>query len=114
MGADITDEESAILAGRDRDAIRHIERARTAKAINEATREYEAGNAEAAMRVLNVRQQEAKEIAESISDQVLGAELDRITREVDKDFKAAPAKPSSRAGKRAQKKNRNKAYKLMY
>ena len=106
----VTDRQETVLAGRDREAVRHIERARTAEAINEATRQYESGNTAAAIQVLNARRQQVKSIASSMDDDELGAEMQQVADEADKEF-AAPAK--SEAGQRARKKNRASAYDLL-
>ncbi|MCG8419380.1 MAG: VWA domain-containing protein [Proteobacteria bacterium] len=108
----VTDNRDTVLAGRDREAIRHIERARTAKAINLATERYEAGDSAGAMQVLRARRKEAQSIASSVNDAALGAELGKAADNADNAFQIAPA--ASKAGKRARKKTRAKAYRLMY
>lgn len=109
--AQVTREEATVIAGRDRDAIRHIERARTAWAIDEATRHYESGDASAAIRVIQARRQQARSMAESTGDMDLAGELDDIAEGVYKDIQNAPA--SSPSGQRARKKNRAAAFELV-
>ena len=109
--AEVTGEQATVIAGRNRDAIRHIERARTAWAIDEATRHYESGDASAAIQIIQARRQEAHSMAESTGDMDLAGELDDIADGVYKEINAAPA--SSPDANRVRKKNRAAAFELI-
>ena len=106
----VTEDEGAVLAGSDRDAIRHIERARMAEAINEATRYYETGDSAAAAQVIETRRQEIQSIAASVGDEDLDKEMTEAAQKADKSMEA-PA--DSRGGQRARKGNRAAAYDLL-
>ncbi len=108
----VTNRENLVLEGRDAEALRHIERARTAKIINEATVQYESGNAQAARQLLIRHRQEARQLADDMGDAEFAEEIDSATEAADKDFAVAPARPASQAGKRARKANRKRAYDL--
>lgn len=108
----VTSKQDVVYANRDREAIRHIERARTAKVINEATLKYEAGNVSAAKQLLQVQRKKVEEMARSLGDSQFAAEIQKTTLTVDRDFAQAPA--ASKKGKRARKANRKRAYDLMH
>lgn len=110
--ATVTDQQELVLAGRDIEAIRHIERARTAYTINQATVQYENGNAGAALQLIQRRREQAKSIAIDLGDNQFAAEMEQAADSVSQDFKAAPAAGSS-AGKRARKANRQRAYQML-
>lgn len=109
----VTEQERLVRDGRDIDAIRHIERARTAHVINEATIQYESGNAGAAQQMIQRRQQQARSTAMDLGDNSFAAEIEQAADSVRQDFRAAPAAGSS-AGKRARKANRKRAYDMMH
>lgn len=109
----VTDDAEVVQAGLDRDAVRHIERARTAAIINEATIQYESGNVAAAQQMLQVQRQEVLDKAASLGDGLLADEIRQSTMAADRDFAEAPA-ASSTEGKRARKANRKRAYDMMY
>lgn len=111
--AEVTGEQVLVRKNMDRDAVRHIERARTAKVINEATLQYEAGNAAAAKQMIQVQRQQVLELAGDLGDEEFAQEIEGTTRGVDRDFAEAPA-VQSKKGKRARKANRKKAYDLLY
>ncbi|MEM9492667.1 MAG: hypothetical protein AAGC55_26200, partial [Myxococcota bacterium] len=107
----ITDDAQLIAAGVSREAIGHIERARTADALDQATRAYEAGDTRGATQMLEQRRQQVRDVANSAGVPGLAGELEQVTIEADGYFQAAPAE--SRDGKRARKKNRTRAFDLM-
>jgi Ca-activated chloride channel family protein len=109
----VTEQERLVLEGRDIDAIRHIERARTAHVINEATIQYESGNAGAALQMIQRQQQQTRSLALDLGDGEFAAEMERAGDSVSQDFRAAPAASSSE-GKRARKANRKRAYDMMH
>ncbi len=112
--AEVTNNEQLVLDGRDPEGMRYIERALTAKAIDDATVMYEQGNQSAAMQVLEKRRAEAQVIAGELGDDDLLEEVQQATGVAGGNFAAAPAKPTSTKGKRAQKANRASAYGLMH
>ncbi len=110
--AEVTDDMQIVLESRDREAVRHIERALTAKAIDDATQMYENGQQAAAMRLLDKRRRGNAKIAEEMGDMALSAEIGLATDTAGGNFAAAPAAPQSTGGKRAQKANRFDAFQL--
>lgn len=103
--------------GQNADAVRHIERAKTAAAIDKATELYEQGEAEKAKQILGYRRSQAAVAAEEIGDQGLGSELDQATSGAEANFDGAGwgrGAIASPKGKRARKANRADAYKLAY
>lgn len=109
----ITGEQQVVRANLDRDAVRHIERARTATIINQATLQYESGNSAAAQQMLRVQRQQVLDLAKSLGDDDFAEEMEGATMEVDREFSRAPA-AKSKKGKRARKANRKRAYDLLY
>ena len=109
----VTEQAQLVQDNLDRDAIRHIERARTAKVINDATVQYEAGNVAAAQQMLRAQRQQVRSLADSMGDAEFAEEIDVATESVDRDFAKAPA-AKSKAGKRARKTNRKRAYDMMF
>ena len=110
--AEVTDNPELVLANRDGEAARYIERALTAKAINDATTMYEQGRQHDAVRLLERRKAAAMKVAKDLGDNALGAEVNKAADFAEGNFAQAPAQPSSNAGKRAQKLNREDAYQL--
>jgi Ca-activated chloride channel family protein len=111
--AEATRSQEAILAGRDKDTTRHIERARTASTINQATSLYEKGDHDGARQLLSERREEAKALAGSMGYAELDAEISGATAVATDNIQSAPV-PSATGGKRASKTNRKDAYDLMY
>jgi Ca-activated chloride channel homolog len=109
----VTDHEGLVREGRDIEALRHIERARTAQIINEATVQYESGNAGAALQMIQRQQQQARTIAIELGDETFAAEMEQAADSVSQEFRAAPAAGSA-DGKRARKTNRKRAYDMMH
>jgi Ca-activated chloride channel family protein len=109
--AEVTCNRTSVLNNRNGQAIRHIERARTANAINQATVLYEAGDVAAAQAVIEQRETESSAIAADMADEELDAELKGFSSKSKANF---AAKPSSSGGKKGRKSNRRDAYKLMY
>lgn len=105
--ARVTTDERDVRDGRDREAAAHIERARTARAIDEATVLYERGDYAAAQQVLEARK------AADLGDAELEEELDAAAEGAAINFAKAPA-ASGEGGRKASKKNRAKGYDLMY
>jgi len=112
--AEVTDNQQLVLDGRDPEGMRYIERALNAKAIDEATVMYEQGDQAAAMQVLEKRRAAVKVIANELDDADLFREAEQVTGAASGNFAAAPARPTSTKGKRAQKANRANAYDLMH
>ena len=110
--AEVTDNQQIVLDNRDGEAIRYIERALTAKAIDEATTMYEQGRQNAALKTLETRRKATMKVANDMGDDSLASELDQITQSASGNFAGAPSRPQSRKGKRAQKKNRQDAFLL--
>lgn len=108
VSARVTDSRDEWRAHIDRDATRHIERALTAKAIDEATALYEQGQAAEATKTLEDRASDAAQMAQSIGYDGLEAEIQAATDKADNNFKAAP-RPSSTGGKRGRKANISQA-----
>ena len=108
VSARVTDSRDEWQAHIDRDAARHIERALTAKAIDEATALYEKGHAAEATKTLRDRAADAAQMAQSIGYDGLEAEIQAATDKADNNFKAAP-QPASTGGKRGRKANISQA-----
>ena len=98
--------------GLNKDAVGHIERARTGAAVREATRLWEHGDLEGAQRLLTRREAEAVAAADAVDDGDLRRELKKIRTRTGANLKAAPGK--SPAAKRSRKGNGNEAYQLLY
>jgi len=112
LSAEITKNQALVNEGRDKTANRLIERALTAKAIQQATELYEQGNRGEADQVMDTRNQAAQAIAADLGDAEFASEMEETQHRVKGNFAKAPA--SSTGGKRARKTNRKDAYKLMY
>lgn len=111
--AEATRSTQAVLEGRDKDATLHVERARTARAINQATELYERGDFAAAQRVLDSRKREAKAIAGDMGFAELDEEVTGAAAWAEDNMQAAPTSQGA-GGARAKKANRKGAYDLMY
>lgn len=107
----VTEDARLVHDNLDREALRHIERARAARAIEEATSLYEQGQMQAARRVLEVQ----AEAISGIASQTGYGELEEINGAIGRagaSFAAAPDAPASPEGKRGTKGNRADAYDL--
>jgi len=113
VNAEITSNQVLVDNGRDMQSNRLIERALTAKAIEEATELYEQGNRAEADRVMTTRNQRSQAIAADLDDSVFAAEMKATEQRVKSNFAQAPSAGST-GGKKARKSNRKDAYKLMY
>jgi len=111
--AEATPSAQVVLDNRDKDTTLHVERARTARAINEATALYEQGDYASAQRVLAKRKSEAKQIAGEMDFAKLDEEVEGAADWATGNMQAAPA-ASGAGGSRAKKANRKGAYDLMY
>jgi len=109
--AEITDDAGVVTAGLRRDAVRQVEEARTAHALEQATEAYEHGDAAAAQQILEVQRQEATAAAEQTGDDELQQRIGKITTRTANGFAAAPA-PMADEGRRASKDVRLDAYDL--
>jgi hypothetical protein len=109
---EITDDHQAVLRGQSAAAVSAVERAQTARALQAATEMYERGDAAGARRVLDVRREQAKKRAAAIDAPELASEIDEVAEEAEKNF--APPSPASSEGKAGRKRNRKKAYDLLY
>lgn len=109
-----TADHALVLAGRDGHTARAVERVRTARVLERATRRYEAGDTDQALRLLEQRRRQAAAVAAELGDQELGREIGRIADSARRGFAIAPEKPASGAGKRVRKINLKQAYDLMY
>jgi len=108
----VTDDPRQVADHLDREAVRHVERALTARAIDEATVLYEQGRGEAAQKVLQQRAEDAKGVAEQMNWEGLDVEINGAVGRAEGNFAAAP-RPTSDAGKHGRKSNRADAYDLM-
>lgn len=109
-----TAEHALVLAGRDGQAVRAVERVRTARTLERATQRYEAGDTDQALRLLEERRSQAAAVAAELGDEALAHEIDGVSRRAGSGFATAPARPSSGAGKRVRKINLKEAYDLMH
>ena len=110
--AEVTRDYAQVRQGYKKDAVVHIERARTAKALEEATTAYERGDYQGATRILDGRQAEAASMADEADAPALKTELGRVNARAKGNFAAAPQASGSTSGKKARKSNRMDAYKL--
>ncbi len=111
--AEATRSEVAVRDGRDKDATRHIERARTASAINMANAAYDRGDYASAQKILEGRRVEAAQIAAEAEDDALAKEVGEATGYANRNMQAAPSARGS-GGAKAKKSIGKKAYDLMY
>ena len=109
--AEITDDAGVVTAGLRRDAVRQVEEARTARALERATEAYEHGDAAEAQQILDVQRQEASAAAERTGDHELAKKIGQVTTRTANGFAAAPA-PMADDGRRASKGVRLDAYDL--
>jgi Ca-activated chloride channel family protein len=111
--AEVTRSARVVLEHRDKNAVGHIERARTARAIEKATSLYEQGQRSAANKLLKDRAEASAKVAEEVGDDDLRQQLVGATQKAKKRIKRA-ARPSTRGGKRALKGNRADSYNLFH
>ena len=109
---EITDDHQAVARGQLPDAVRVVERAQTARALQSATELYEKGDTAGARRLLDTRRTEVRRRAAAIGDAKLAEEIDGVAAEAEKNL--APPSPASSAGKAGRKRNRKAAYDLLY
>ena len=103
---------TAVEANTSKDAVRHIERARTSQALQQATELYERGEVEKARGVLAAQKGASAKVARIVADESIVSELAPVMEQAEADFKAASGRRGSAADKRARKGNRKKAYDL--
>lgn len=109
--AEITRDHGVVLGNRDLDANRHIERALTAQAIEQATDLSAGGRYQEAEKVLQDRAQSAASVAVDLGDRGFAAEIDQATGGAIGNLREA-AKPGA-PSKRAIKQNMADSY-LMF
>ncbi len=109
--AEVTSDALAIAAGRDQDTVWLVERAKTARALEEASTAYASGSAAQAETILRARAAEAATIAHELGDPMLGQEIEAVTARTQRSFASSPA-ASAPAGKKALKGGRVDAYEL--
>ncbi len=107
----ITDDHAAVRAGLDRDTVRMVEQARTARALEEANAAYDRGGYEAARQVIEARTVELEAAADAVGDGALKQDLGQAGARALDNFAAAPAAGAAGAS-RAYKGNAQEAYKL--
>lgn len=106
----ISDDAAQVAASQDGIAVRGVQEAELAKAVDQATEAYQNGDADKAKEILQTQATKGAAAAAVIGDGELKQTIDRVHREADDAF-AAP--PSSGAGaSRAQKNARDMAYHL--
>lgn len=110
--AAVTDDPAVVEAGRDADAVELIEAARTARALDEASAAYAAGDAAGASQILFQRREAYRAQAGLLGDDTV-RKLDTITGDVERGFATAPA-PSAAEGQRAVKGARATSFELAH
>jgi Ca-activated chloride channel family protein len=103
--ATVTDDPRLVRDNYDREAVRHVQRALTARAIDEANELYANGELEKAQQLLQSRQSDASGMAAQLGYQELDTEIGGSIGRAEGNFAAAPAAPGSAGGKRATKDN---------
>jgi Ca-activated chloride channel family protein len=110
--AEITTDRGLVQAGLDRDTVRQVEVARTARALEQATAAYEQGKDAEARTILEDRAAEAQAQSNAIGDPALANQIEQITTHTSSGFAAAPAARGD-DGRRAVKATRQEVYDLM-
>ncbi len=110
---EVTRSQQMVRDGRDRHANRQIWRARTARAVDQASAAWASGRAEEARQILDDNKAAAAVVAKDLGDTELDGELTKATQSAKGYFKKAKGRRGSAAGKRAMKQNRADAYQLM-
>jgi Ca-activated chloride channel family protein len=108
--AEITDSTDEVTANLDKDAVRQVEQARTANALEAATAAYEQGDDAKARVILETRAHEAQAAAAAVADPALAQQVQTITTRTQAGFAAPPAADT---GRRAAKATRLDAYELV-
>jgi Ca-activated chloride channel family protein len=109
--AEVTTDSAVVASTRDKDTVRLVEEARTARALEDATAAYHDGKTERAQQILRVRAAEAAQAAAAIDDETLGRDLGAFTTNAEHGFAAAPSAGAAE-GRRAIKGGRADAYQL--
>lgn len=105
-----TMDRAAVDASRDKDANRHVERARSAKTLEEATVLYESGQPAAAEALLDHHFAQSAAMAEELGDDGFADELKAVSGKAKNTLKPAPKGSSD--FKRGAKSSRKAAYEL--
>jgi hypothetical protein len=109
--AEVTGDATIVASSRDKDTVRLVEEARTARALEEASAAYNDGKLDQAQQILRVRAAEAQALAGEMDDESLGRDIGTITGRVERGFAAAPS-PGAAEGRKATKGGRADAYSL--
>ncbi|MCE9573652.1 MAG: VWA domain-containing protein [Deltaproteobacteria bacterium] len=110
--AEVTTERRVVEQGLDREVVRQVEVARTARALEQATAAYEDGKDDEARAILQQRAAEGQAQSDAIGDPALGQQIQDITAHTSTGFAAAPAARGD-DGRRAVKATRQQVYELM-
>ena len=108
-----TDDNSLLNSNLNYHAITTIERARTATAINHATDLYERGDTQRAKKILRDRNRAARKRAHDMRNPRLAAEVKAATNRANTTFDEGASRTELSSVRRAAKKNRYNAYRLM-
>ncbi|HUQ07667.1 MAG TPA: VWA domain-containing protein [Kofleriaceae bacterium] len=109
--AEVTGDATIVASTRDKDTVRLVEEARTARALEEASAAYTDGKLDQAQQILRIRAAEAQALAGEMDDDTLGRDIGDITGRVERGFAAAPS-PGAAEGRKATKGGRADAYSL--
>lgn len=109
--AEVTGDATVVASRRDKDTVRLVEEARTARALEEASAAYHDGKRDHAQQILRVRAAEAAALASELGDDALGRDIGTVTGRVERGFAAAPSAGAAE-GKKAIKGGRADAYEL--
>jgi Ca-activated chloride channel family protein len=109
--AEVTGDATIVASSRDKDTVRLVEEARTARALEEASAAYTDGKLDQAQQILRIRAAEAQALAGEMDDESLGRDIGTITGRVERGFAAAPS-PGAAEGRKATKGGRADAYSL--
>jgi hypothetical protein len=109
--AEVTTDATIVAASRDKDTLRLVEEARTARALEQASTAYHDGKLDQAQQILRVRRAEATALAGELGDGDFGRDMLDVTTRVEAGFAAAPSAGAAE-GKKATKGSRADAYQL--
>ncbi len=109
--AEVTGDAAVVASSRDKDTVRLVEEARTARALEDASAAYHDGKLDQAQQILRVRAAEATALAGEMGDATLGTDIGTVTSRVERGFAAAPSAGAAE-GKKAVKGGRADAYQL--
>jgi hypothetical protein len=109
--AEVTGDASIVASSRDKETVRRVEEARTARALEDASAAYHDGKLDQAQQILRVRAAEASALAGEMDDDGLGRDIGEITGRVERGFAAAPSAGAAE-GRKAMKSGRADAYSL--